>query len=120
MSARKEKRSSPRIQPYIVPCQIVRGAKRLSGYLVELSADGGRLTCEEAAPRVGSPFSLEFRIGRQVEQSRLRAVVRWVRRGPGEARSLGFRFQRVSAPARQALEEVVDDFRRKAASLVQG
>jgi hypothetical protein len=119
VTSRKEKRASPRIQPYIVPCQIVRGKTRLPGYLVELSAEGGRLTCEEAAPRVGSSVGLEFRIGRQVEQSKLRAVVRWIRKGPGESRSLGFRFARVGASARQALEEVVDDFRRKAEALVQ-
>jgi len=115
----KEKRATPRIQPYIVPCVIAKGKKRLSGYLTELSARGGRFTCEETAPAAGASVFLEFKIGRQVESSRLRASVKWVRRGPGERRSVGFRFERVAAAERQALEEVVEGFRRRVAEIAR-
>jgi hypothetical protein len=116
----KEKRASPRIQPYIVPCVIVKGAKRLPGYLTDLSTRGGRFTCEGTAPAAGTAVYLEFRIGRQVESSRLRAAVKWVRRGPGEARSVGFRFERIKTTERTAIEDVVDDFRRRAAEILRG
>jgi hypothetical protein len=116
----KEKRSSPRIQPYIVPCVIVRGTKRVPGYLTDLSTRGGRFTCEGTAPAAGTAVHLEFRIGRQVESSRLRAGVKWIRRGPGETRSVGFRFERIKTTERTAIEEVVEEFHRRAAEILRG
>jgi hypothetical protein len=120
VSTVKEKRTSPRIQPYIVPCVIVKGKKRVPGYLTDLSSQGGRFTCEGTAPAAGTAVSLEFRIGRQVESSRLRVAVKWIRRGPGETRSVGFRFERIKATERAAIEEVVDDFRGRAAEILRG
>ena len=118
----KEKRTTPRIHPYIVPCLLSLGAgeRRLSGYLTDLSSRGGRVACEGEAPEPGAAIELEFRIGRQVESSRIRAAVKWVKRASRGLRSVGLRFERVAAAERKALEALVAEFRQRVAEIGQG
>jgi hypothetical protein len=56
-------------------------------------------------------------MGRKVSYSRLPAVVKWTRPGPGGTRVFGVTFQKLSADAKRALEAVVEDFRRLAAQI---
>jgi hypothetical protein len=116
----KEKRTTPRIQPYIVPCLLIEGERRLLGYLTDLSSRGGRAACEGAAPEPGALVVLEFRIGRQVEPSRLKAAVQWVRRSTRGMRAVGLRFEKIPAAERKALEALVEEFRRRVAEIGQG
>jgi hypothetical protein len=112
-----EKRRTPRIQPYVAPCRVVRGRRRFVAYLTDLSPRGGRVACDGEPPPVGTRVVLEVRIGRRVSHSRLPAVVKWARRGNGGTHTFGLTFQRISAEARRGLEAVVDDFRRLAAQI---
>jgi hypothetical protein len=118
----KEKRTTPRIHPYIVPCLLIdeAGERRLAGYLTDLSSRGGRVACEGEAPPPGAAIALEFRIGRQVESSRIRAAVKWVKRASRGMRSVGLRFERVAAAERKALEALVAEFRQRVAEIGQG
>jgi PilZ domain len=118
----KEKRTTPRMQPYIVPCLLIEdaGERRLDGYLTDLSSRGGRVACEGEAPETGAAIALEFRIGRQVEPSRIRAAVKWVRRASRGMRAVGLRFERVAAAERKALEALVEEFRQRAAEIGRG
>ena len=119
----KEKRTTPRIHPYIVPCLLIdeAGERRLAGYLTDLSSRGGRVACEGEAPLPGAAIALEFRIGRQVESSRIRAAVKWVKRASrGGMRSVGLRFEKVAAVERKALEALVAEFRQRVAEIGQG
>ena len=120
--AAKEKRTTPRIQPYIVPCLLIdeRGDRRLDGYLTDLSSRGGRVACEGDAPEAGDTVALEFRIGRQVESSHIKAAVKWVRRASRGMRSVGLRFEKVATAERKALEAVVAEFRQRVAEIGQG
>jgi PilZ domain len=118
----REKRTTPRIQPYIVPCLLidVTGERRLSGYLTDLSSRGGRVACEGQAPEAGEAIALEFRIGRQVDSSRIKAAVKWVKRASRGMRSVGLRFEGVAAAERKALEALVAEFRQRVAEIGQG
>lgn len=118
----KEKRTTPRIQPYIVPCLLIdaAGERHLPGYLTDLSIRGARVACEDLAPEPGEAVTLEFRIGRQVDSSRVKAAVKWVRRASRGTRSVGLRFSGVAAAERQALQTLVEEFRQRVAEIGQG
>ena len=118
----KEKRTTPRIHPYIVPCLLIeeRGDLCLDGYLTDLSSRGGRVACDGLAPEAGAAVALEFRIGRGVEPSRIKAAVKWVRPSARGSRTVGLRFERVAPAERKALEELVAEFRQRVAEIGQG
>lgn len=116
----KEKRTTPRIQPYIVPCLLIEGERRWAGYLTDLSSRGGRAACEGDAPEEGCSLVLEFRIGRTVEPSRIKAAVKWVRRSARATRAVGLRFEKVPPAERKALDALVTEFRRRVAEIGQG
>lgn len=114
----KEKRKTPRMQPYIVPCLLLEGEQGLAGYLTDLSTRGGRAVCEGGGvPAAGASVVLEFRIGRQVESSRIKAEVKWVKRSVRGMRAVGLRFGRIPPAERQALEALAEEFRRRAAEI---
>jgi PilZ domain len=121
-TAVKEKRTTPRMEPYIVPCLLIDEAREhpLAGYLTDLSSRGGRVACQGEAPEAGAAVALEFRIGRQVAPSRIRAAVKWVRGASRGMRAVGLRFERVAAAERKALEALVDEFRQHVAEIGQG
>jgi len=118
----KEKRTTARIQPYIVPCQLIDdpGNHRREGYLTDLSTRGGRVACEGDVPQPGAALVLEFRIGRSVEPSRIKAAVKWVRPASRGTRAVGLRFERVAAAERKALEALVEEYRQRVAEIGQG
>jgi len=120
VSVVKEKRTTPRIQPYIVPCLLIDGDRRVAGYMTDLSSRGGRAACESRPPEAGALVLLELRIGRQVEPSRIKAAVKWVRRGARGMQAVGLRFERVPPAERKALEALVEEFRRRVAEIGQG
>jgi hypothetical protein len=117
MGRTNEKRRTPRIQPYVASCRVVRGRRRFVAYLTDLSPRGGRVACEVDPPPPGTRVVLEVKIGRRVSHSRLPAVVKWTRTASGGTRNFGVTFQRIPAEARRALESVVEDFRRLAAQI---
>jgi hypothetical protein len=113
-----EKRQTPRIQPYVAPCQVLDGEQRLSAYLTDLSPRGAQVFCDSRAPTPGSIITLEVRLGGRMSVSGLSAEVKWVREGgAGPGLSFGLTFKMLSAGQRELLERVIAEFRRRAAEL---
>ena len=44
MTEKPDKRKADRVQPFVVRCLIVDGARRIPGYLTDLSATGAQVT----------------------------------------------------------------------------
>lgn len=116
-SRAEEKRRTPRIHPYVVPCRIVQRARGRGAYLTDLGLRGARVALVGDPPTPGSSVVLEVRIGRQFPRSRLRAVVKWVRLGKEGRHLFGLTFKGVGRGEQQALRAVVEEFQRQAAQI---
>jgi len=121
MSQRSEKRKTPRIQPYVVPCRIQDGERRFPGYVTDLSQRGARLTCEQEAPGVGQVIGLEVRLARRQGRARLSGRVQWSRPllHPARGHDFGLTFEGLQARERELIEAVVRDFHRQAEQLAR-
>ena len=117
---RKDKRRTSRIEPYLAPCRVVVGRRQMSGYVTNLSPRGARVYCDDRPPRVGQKVSLEIRFKERAAATRLLAEARWVRAADaaGDAHSFGVSFRGMSATQRKAVEQVLHEFRRRAATLL--
>jgi PilZ domain-containing protein len=115
----KEKRRTERIAPFVAPCRIAkpRSRTRLAAYLTDLSLRGGRIHCDAGAPARGAAVIVEMRVAGQVTHLRLTGAVKWVRSAARGGHDFGFTFGRLAPGARQALEAVLGNFRRRAAQI---
>src|SRR5687767_4641591 len=114
----EEKRSTPRIQPFVAPCHVASGARRMAAYLADLSLAGARLTCDAEPPALEEWVTVEVRLPRQAERSSLPGRVKWVQ--PAEGRKghvFGITFEGVSAAGQQAVATVLAEFQRLADAL---
>jgi hypothetical protein len=117
MTERPDQRKAERVQPFVVRCLIVEGARRVPGYLTDLSATGAQVTVEGETPAPGASVVVEVRLARgaDVTARRLPATVQWA--GGGDPpRSFGVIFQ-IADDERGAIEAVLADFRRRASQL---
>jgi hypothetical protein len=117
MAAPEEKRRTRRIQPFVAPCRCVLGEERFPGFLTDISEKGGRVHTEVEPPPIGTTLALEARLGRQATPLRLPATVRWTRPAPRGGFLFGLLFEGVRPEEQAALDAVVDEFRRRAASI---
>lgn len=117
MAAPSQQRQAQRIQPFVVACRYLVGDVRITAFLTEISERGGRVQTDEAPPAVGTSLVIEARLGPRALPLRLPATVRWARPSPRGGHTFGLSFDRVPAEDQQALEEVVEEFRRRAASI---
>jgi hypothetical protein len=117
MSERPDQRKAERVQPFVVRCLIVDGARRVPGYLTDLSVTGAQVTVESDAPAPGASVVVEVRLGRGVDVTarRLPATVQWARSGD-PPRSFGVIFQ-IDDGERSAIEAVLADFRRRVSQI---
>jgi hypothetical protein len=117
MTDRPEKRKAPRIQPYVAPCRLAHGTRRIPGYLTDLSLLGARISCDEEPPPIGSSIVLEVRFSRRAVHSPLPALVKWSQPpgAPDESFVVGLTFSGVSAEPQRVLEGVLEEFQRRAA-----
>lgn len=113
-----EKRRTPRIQPFVAPCHVVAGTRRLSAYLTDLSLEGARVACDAAPPAPEEWVTVEVRLPRQAERSSLRGRVIWVQPAEnGKGHVFGITFEGMSADGQAAVATVLAEFRRLAAEL---
>jgi hypothetical protein len=111
-----EKRKTPRIRPWVAPCVVVDGARRLPAYFTDLSVRGARLSTEERPPPAHARVVVEARLGRALSPSRLPGQVKWVK--PTEkGHDFGITFVGITSELQRTLESVVEDFRRLADAL---
>ena len=115
--APEEKRRTPRIQPFVAPCQVVDGERRTAGYVTELSLEGARVTCDADPPVVESPVVLEVRLPRQPARSRLAGRVKWAQSAEGKGHVFGVTFEGLGEEDRASVAGVLAEFRRLAAEL---
>jgi hypothetical protein len=111
-----EKRSVPRVQPFIAPCLLIDGERRLEGYLTDLSPRGAQVACDAEPPAAGARVTLEVRFTPPTPRCRVPAHVRWSK--PGATGHLcGLTFEGLDDDERALLEEAVARVKRLAAQL---
>jgi len=118
MAAPQEKRQAQRIQPFVSPCRYVLGEERHAGFLTDISERGGRVHTEAEPPAVGTSLTIEVRLGRPATLVRVPATVRWARPVSRGGFLFGTSFDGIGPEERKIVEGVVDEFRRRAASIV--
>lgn len=111
-----EKRSVPRVQPFIAPCLLIAGERRVGGYLTDLSPRGAQVSTEEAPPEPGSSITLEVRFTPPTPRCRVPAQVIWSKPG-ASGHQCGLTFEGLGDEDRGILEEVIGRVRRLAAQL---
>jgi hypothetical protein len=111
-----EKRKTPRIRPWVAPCVVVDGARRLPAYFTDLSVRGARLSTEEPPPAANARVVVEARLGRALAPSRLPGQVKWVK-AADKGHEFGITFVGITSELQRSLESVVADFRRLADAL---
>ena len=114
-----EKRSTPRIQPYVAPCLIEHDGARVSGYLTDLSPRGAQVACDADPPAAESVVTLEVRLPQLRRRCRVAARVRWSRKAK-EGHACGLTFEHMDEEDRAAIEAVIEEIRRRAALLGGG
>jgi hypothetical protein len=117
MAAAELTRQTQRIQPFVAPCRYVLGEERFPGFLTDISEKGGRIHTEVEPPPVGTALAVEARLGKQATPLRLPATLRWARPAPRGGFVFGVSFDGVGPEEQKALDAVVDEFRRRAASI---
>jgi hypothetical protein len=115
----REKRSVPRVQPFVTPCRVVDGERRFAGYVIDLSSQGAKVSCTVEPPGNGSRVTLEVRLGGRAPFFPFAAEVRWVQppASSGAAHTFGVTFENVAAEQQARLETVLGEFRKLAAAL---
>jgi len=111
-----EKRSVPRVQPFIAPCLLLDGERRVVGYLTDLSPRGAQVACDETPPAPGSTVTLEVKFTPPTPRCRVPAHVRWCEPRP-TGHVCGLTFEGLQGEDRTILEEVIERVRRLAAEL---
>ena len=111
-----EKRSVPRVQPFIAPCLLLDGERRVVGYLTDLSPRGAQVACDEPPPSPGSTVTLEVKFTPPTPRCRVPAHVRWCEPRP-TGHVCGLTFEGLQGEDRTILEEVIERVRRLAAEL---
>jgi hypothetical protein len=117
MAAGAEKRQTQRIQPFVAPCRYVLGDRRLPGFLTDISERGGRVHTEADLPAAGTTLTIEARLGHQAVPVRIPATVRWAGPAPRGGSMFGVSFDGMGPDERKVVEGVVEEFRRRAASI---
>lgn len=117
MAAPAEKRHTPRIQPFVAPCRYVLGEARTPAFLTDLSERGGRIQTDVVPPAVGETLTVEARLGQRAVPLQLPATVRWARPSPRGGHVFGLSFHGVPPEDQAVLDAVVEEFRRRAASI---
>lgn len=112
------RRQSERILPFVAPCRSAVADERVPGFLTDISRQGGRIHTEVEPPAVGAALSVELRVARQPVALRLPATVRWVRPGERGGFVFGVSFDGAGDDEQKALDSLVEDFLRRAASIV--
>jgi hypothetical protein len=117
MNGTSEKRQTPRIQPFVAPCRYLRGEARQPGFLTDLSLRGGRVHTDGDPPSVAERVTIEIRLSRRPTPLAMPAIVEWVKASPRGGHVFGVSFESAPSSAREVLSDVVEEFRRRAASI---
>ncbi len=114
-----DNRRTPRIQPFVAPCIVRDGKRRLTGYLRDLSATGAGVSCDQPLTSGAEALTLEVRFSRRPAATHLPARVHWAQVGskPGEAAVFGVAFDGANPEDLQVVGAVLQEFQSCAAML---
>jgi hypothetical protein len=112
-----EQRKTPRIQPFVASCRCVVGERRFSGFLTNLSRAGARVHTDTEPPAAGAEIAVEVRLGRQATHLRVPATIRWTQSSPRGGFVFGLSFDGIGPGEQKVLDDVIEEFRRRAAQL---
>jgi hypothetical protein len=90
----------------------------MSAYLTDIGLEGARVTCDAGHPEIGSWVTVDVRLPRQEDRSRLAGRVKWAQ--PAEGRkgyTFGITFEGMSEDEQANVAAVMAEFRRLAAEL---
>jgi hypothetical protein len=104
------------VQPFIAPCVLVEGERRVGGYLTDLSERGAQVSCDEAPPAPGTAVVLEIRFTPPTPRCRVPAHVAWSKPAP-RGHQCGLTFESLVEDERAILEDAIARVRRLAAQL---
>lgn len=104
------------MQPFIAPCLLVAGERRVGGYLTDLSPRGAQVSCDETPPDSGTAVTLEIRFTPPTPRCRVPALVAWTK--PADrGHQCGLTFEQLGEEDRAILEDAIARVRRLAAQL---
>jgi len=112
-----EKRRAPRIPPFVASCRYVVGETRQTGILTDLSRSGARVHTEGEGPAPGGEVVVEVKLGRQATHVRIPGIVRWSHASDRGGSVFGLSFDGIGAAEQQIVDDVIEEFRRRAAQL---
>ena len=116
MSNSSEKRKALRIRPWVSPCVVVEGSRRLAAYFTDLSVRGARISTEAQAPAAHARVVVEVRLAKSLAPSRVPGQVKWVK-PVDKGYEFGLTFVGVTSELQKTLQAVVEEFRRLAETL---
>jgi protein involved in temperature-dependent protein secretion len=117
MTAR-DKRTSPRVQPFVMRCRLSFAGRTATGYLTDLSVRGARVYVQDQPPAAGARLEIEVRFRHTSRHSRLGAEVKWTRLADdGRGHRVGVRFLGLGRDERALLDHVVEEFHAQAARI---
>jgi hypothetical protein len=114
-----ERRRTPRIKPFVARCRLRVGSRSHAGYVTDISTGGAQVSWGGEAPAVGSLVVLEVRLDPRFRPSRLPSRVLWTRSTDDGGLTVGLSFAELAEAEQRTLEEVVEEYRRKAAELAK-
>ncbi len=118
MSAPSQKRRAERIQPFVSSCRyVVEEAQRVPAFMTDLSTHGARVHSDHQPPEVQARVVLEVRLGKSPTHQRIPATIVWSRPSSRGGFVFGVSFEGIGGDERAVLENVVEEFRRRAAAL---
>jgi Tfp pilus assembly protein PilZ len=113
-----DKRTTPRIQPFVAPCRVVESARRFSGYVTDLSERGAQVTCSPLPSPEGTLVVLEVRLLASPTRLSLPGRIQWVRPAAGgDGHQFGVTFAGLDAGSQADLRAVLEEFQLRAAQL---
>jgi hypothetical protein len=115
-----EKRRTPRIQPYVVPCRLtLADGRQVGGHVTDLSSQGAQVAADGDPPEAGSQLLIEIRLRRSALWPRAHAEVKWLRPADqaGAPFTCGLTFVDLAPEAQALIEAALDEFRKRAALL---
>jgi hypothetical protein len=118
MTGTRDKRSTRRIQPFVVRCRLTSRAGASSAYITDLSLRGARITLQAAPPAAGERVGLDVRFRRTTRHAQLAGDVKWVQPGAQDGSfTLGIRFVGLTDEDLELLEQTVAEFEEQAGRL---
>jgi hypothetical protein len=114
----EDKRSTPRIQPFVAPCRVVEATRRFSGYITDLSLRGAQVTCSPLPAPEGTTIVLEVRLGPRSARLSLPGRIQWQKAAAtGDTHQFGVTFEGLDTQGQTDLLAVLEEFQHRASQL---